>query len=347
MHVATSQLIIQQHHVHGYYFYNCVLFVFYYSPKVFNKNNNSFHFRTSVIVVCEIRYSTTASFSILSNFASTVHRNPGRIILVLPIYKFNNYCTSNRRSNALSSLITDLQITPNFCFPEHLNYVLTHNNSNPSDVNNHKQICTICHFIKRQNTGYLHAGFMKIPPLAVLKCNYSIGLLIYDITKKNTNVLCLKFMSNDVTEEYSCETIRFPDKFDRSSSPVPKLYNNDCGRNQIIQIYCIIDLSCLRECKSGNTLIRNNCQRTKNDRRGYLLSKGNEPSLHKDGQSVNDMSKVERHACTGKTATLTLNHPAFLVNIKRSYTLMNTLIRSSSTQAQCARHPCRQKEVRL
>jgi hypothetical protein len=153
-------------------------------------------------------------------------------------------------------------------------------------------------------------------------------------------------MSNEVTKEYICETIRIPDKLELSSSPsssVPKLYNHDCGKKQIIQRYCSNVFSCLRECKSGSTLIKNNCQQTKNERRGYLLSLYL-PSLHKEGQSVNDMSKVKRHA---STFTLTLNPPAFLVNIKRSFNLMNTLIRSSSTQAQCARHPCRQKEVRL
>jgi hypothetical protein len=101
MPVATSQVIIHQHHVHSYCYYcyyNCVSFVFY-SPNVF-KNNNSFPFITSVVVVvCTIGILTIASFTIISILTCILHKNLLRI--VHRTYNLNINDTNIRSSNVL------------------------------------------------------------------------------------------------------------------------------------------------------------------------------------------------------------------------------------------------------
>ena len=132
----------------------------------------------------------------------------------------------------------------------------------------------------------------------------------------------------------------------KTESCVPKVsYYVDGSNNKSIQIYHtgLFSRHVSTEC---NTIIRNILKLEKHETREYLLSKGNERSLPKDRQSFIDMSKVERNPfSTGTTGILTLRSSAFLLTIKKSCNLMKTLIRSSATQAQCARHPLRHKKV--
>lgn len=163
---------------------------------------------------------------------------------------------------------------------------------------------------------------------------------------ENTNFHIEHFLKKQVTKQRNQCKVKTQQQID-SVSCVPKVYYNVLGSNcKSIRKYHTGVFSSHVSNNGRNTVIRNICKQEKYETREFLLSKGNEPSLPMDRQSVIDMSKVERHPfATGTTVIITLNPFAFLLKIKKSYNLMKTLIRSSATQAQCARHPLRHKKV--
>ena len=163
---------------------------------------------------------------------------------------------------------------------------------------------------------------------------------------ENTNFHIKHFLKKQVTKQRNQCKVKTQQQID-SVSCVPKVCYNVLGSNcKSIRKYHTGVFSSHVSNNGRNTVIRNICKQEKYETREFLLSKGNEPSLPMDRQSVIDMSKVERHPfATGTTVIITLNPFAFLLKIKKSYNLMKTLIRSSATQAQCARHPLRHKKV--
>ena len=362
MHVTTSsQIIIRQHHVHGNsYFYNfSVLFVFYYSPNFLFKINDSFHFITRVVIViivivCEtiIASSTSkSSCSIIVFPTSTIQKVVNRIKKVRSLYNLNK--NNNKNQIRPSPLITFFNVPPHLFYAAKSSRSLVTQNQQIKEIRKHDDQQDISGFSKVK---YLQSNWSSMNDISLriqentlkkvhLKCLTPKEICNAIKEFKNTNVRAKWLLNKKATEQRNSCEVKTQHKFE-SGSCVPKVcYYVGGRRNRSIQRYHIGAFP-----SHGNTgcktIIKNICKRRKNETREYLLSKGNKRSLPTDRQSVIDMSKVERHAfTTGTTVILTLNSSAFLLNIKKSYNLMKTLIRSSVTQAQCARHPRRHKEV--
>ena len=364
MHVTTSsEIIIQQHHVHGNsYFYNfSVLFVFYYSPNFLFKINNSFNFITRVIIViivivCEtlIASSTSkSSCSIIVFPAPTIHEVVNRIKRVRSFYNLNK--NNNKNQIRLIPYIPFFNIPPHyFHVSENSSSLVTQNQPIQETRQNddRKDIRSFSRIKDQENNGSslnyislrIHGNTLKKVPLKYFKTN-EICNATKKLKSKNTNVRAEWLLNKKITEQRNQCKVKTHHKFE-SGSCVPKVcYYVGSSSNRSIERYHVgaFPSQTNTGCK---TIVKNICKRRKNETRGYLLSKGNKRSLPKDRQIVIDMSKVERHTfTTGTTVILTLNPSAFLPNIKKSCNLMKTLIRSSVTQAQCARHPRRHKEV--
>ena len=359
MHVTTSsQIIIRQHHFHGNnYFENfSVLFVFYYSPIFLFKINNSFHFITCVIIVvivivCEtiITSSTSKSSSTIDEYQTSAYKkNFNRIKTV----DHNSYLNKDNDINQikLSLIITFLNsLSRYFSVLKKFKSATTQSQQIKENNRHDDQHESANHSKDRRNHNCIIPNVTKIDIQKVeLKC-LQTEIKICNASKElrsNNDSFCIE---SSLKEKFTalrnqCEVkIQQPLK---TESCVPKVsYYVDGSNNKSIQIYHtgVFPRHVSTEC---NTIIRNILKLEKHETREYLLSKGNERSLPKDRQSFIDMSKVERNPfSTGTTGILTLRPSAFLLTIKKSCNLMKTLIRSSATQAQCARHPHRHKKV--
>ena len=359
MHVTTSsQIIIRQHHFHGNnYFENfSVLFVFYYSPIFLFKINNSFHFITCVIIVvivivCEtiITSSTSKSSSTIDEYQTSAYKkNFNRIKTV----DRNSYLNKDNDINQikLSLIITFFNsLSRYFSVLKKFKSATTQSQQIKENNRHDDQHESANHSKDRRNHNFIIPNVTKINIQKVeLKC-LQTEIKICNTRKElksNNDNFCIEQSLKEkfIALQNRCEVkIQQPLK---TESCVPKVsYYVDGSNNKSIQIYHtgVFPRHVSTEC---NTIIRNILKLEKHETREYLLSKGNERSLPKDRQSFIDMSKVERHPfSTGTTGILTLRPSAFLLTIKKSCNLMKTLIRSSATQAQCARHPHRHKKV--
>ena len=340
--ITILQTIIRQHHAHIYN-YNCVLFVFYSSQKVF-KNKYSFHFVVSVSVLCEPKFSTTTSFSVII-FLTTRIKCIGFVNILCLIYNLiENYNQSTKISNHLilpsfKPITSDLSSLENgiLLLPTSLIIIYEDNQrailwihscnqgKNRQRVEYIKPILDVFN-----NTFTNHTELPKLPK-------------IFKIQRFVDTFVCFKLMLNKKCQLLFCtSTLETGVKV---LSYVPNVYPSDSNTN--IRRYCTSDLCELDQSRYGK-LIRNKWEETKNEQRCNRLSKRDDPSFHRDGQSVNDMSKVEHDKFKGERAVPTLNsNTIFLLNDTRIFNLMNTWIYSPFTLAQCASPSCRHKQVRL
>ena len=336
MPVTTSQIIIHQHHVHSDdYSDNCVSFV-YYSPNVF-KNNNKFPFITSVVVVCTISISTIASFIIIITISTCIiHKSVHRI--VHPKYYLNKNNVRSSNDHLVSPIFTPITSNLNSSSNSPFISIL----GQPNLTHDITPVIILCIYLYHRSNEYV---FMQVT-LGALKRIRRLPLNTRSRKVPKTSVYQyenIKFNLNFVKTQAFCEKIFY---IDLKQVFVPTHFYCDHKSNQQ---YCIVVLSHLKKVSNYGSIIRHrHSARNKNERGCYPVSGGNEPSLHKDIQSLNDMSKAELYDSNGKRATSRLNPAALILTITRSCNLMNTLLSSSpTTQAQCARYPCRHKEVRL
>lgn len=306
---TNSKIISQQHQIHNHYNYNCVLFVFFYSPKKVSKNINCFPFAAfiSVIVLCARKVSRRiSSFSVI---ASSVSINES----LTSYYLVQEYFVIRRDFSR--KLITFSLINSNLCSPQTSIFITTTRPFQTRSIRFDNPLLTLP---KECQLKYdtVHDEFMKLA------------------TKK-----LYQHQFNDVIFHLKSQ----------KSSYVPNVKHNGCKE---IKRPCSSDSSNTKDSAERNgTAIENNCEINQHEKQFYDLPKGNIPNSHCNEICPNDMSKAYRHAFAFKKAihtTLTaLIFIAFLIPSKKGYNLMNKWIGSPSTQAQCARHPRRQKEVRL
>ena len=357
MHVTTSsQIIIRQHHLHGNnYFENfSVLFVFYYSPIFLFKINNSFHFITCVIIVvivivCKILIASStskSSCSIVLYPVSAFHNNFYKIKIV----DRNSYSKkdNDKNENILRVILSLLNLLPRYStllknsklFETHYHPIQAARKYDQQELFDYSS--------DKQNSYHTILHVSKTKTLNVApKCLQAQKICNEENESKSEydNFNIQQILKKKFTAQRNQCKVKIQQPLETESC-VPKVcYYVDSSINKSIQIYhtgvFTSHVSTVR-----NTIIRNSLKLEKNETREFLLSKGNERSLPKDKQSFIDMSKVEQHPfTTGSTVILTLRPSAFLFAIKKSCYLMKTLIRSSATQAQCARHPHRHKEV--
>ena len=306
---TNSKIISQQHQVHNHYNYNCVLFVFFYSPKKVSKNINCFPFAAfiSVIVLCARKVSRRiSSFSVI---ASSVSINES----LTSYYLVQEYFVIRRDFSR--KLITFSLINSNLCSPQTSIFITTTRPFQTRSIRFDNPLLTLPKECQLKYDS-VHDEFMKLA------------------TKK-----LYQHQFNDVIFHLKSQ----------KSSYVPNVKHNGCKESKRP---CSSDSSNTKDSAERNgTAIENNCEINQHEKQFYNLPKGNIPNLHCNEICTNDMSKAYRHAFAFKKAihtTLTaLIFIAFLITSKKGYNLMNKWIGSPSTQAQCARHPRRQKEVRL
>ena len=306
---TNSKIISQQHQVHNHYNYNCVLFVFFYSPKKVSKNINCFPFAAfiSVIVLCARKVSRRiSSFSVI---ASSISINES----LTSYYLVQEYFVIRRDFSR--KLITFSLINSNLCSPQTSIFITTTRPFQKRSIRFDNPLLTLPKECQLKYDS-VHDEFMKLATKQLYQHQF-----------------------NDVIFHLKSQ----------KSSYVPNVKHNGCKE---IKRPCSSDSSNTKDSAERNgTAIENNCEINQHEKQFYDLPKGNIPNLHCNEICTNDMSKAYRHAFAFKKAihtTLTaLIFIAFLITSKKGYNLMNKWIGAPSTQAQCARHPRRQKEVRL
>ena len=309
---TNSKIISQQHQVHNHYNYNCVLFVFFYSPKKVSKNINCFPFAAfiSVIVLCARKVSRRiSSFGVIGSPISINER-------LTSYYLVQEYFIIRRDFSR--KLITFSLISSNLCSPQTSIFITT---TKPFQTRS----------IRFDNP------LLTLPKGCQLK---------YESVRDEFMKLATKKLYQHPFNLFS--DVIFHLKSEKSSY-VPNVKQNGCKE---IKRLCTSDFSnSMDSAERKGTAIENNCEINQHEKQFHKLPKGNIPNLRCNEICTNDMSKAYRHAFAFEKAshtTLTaLIFIAFLITSKKGYNLMNKWIGSTSTQAQCARHPRRQKEVRL